>query len=215
MISKQSLTLPRPRRQAHYLSVPVAVSATHVHLTSAAIAALFCDHYQLHEYSRLAQPNLYEAYETVRLIGPRGHLDHVRVIGPPVPVNQVEISSTDALTLGIDPPIRRSGDLRETPGISIKGPRSTLRVERGVIRPLRHVHMSPADSVRIGVKDGDSLEAVAHRAPGLLRDVLARVSPEYRLEFHIDADEANALNLHAGDHVEFRKRACHRNHPNY
>jgi propanediol utilization protein len=122
--------------------------------------------------------------------------------------NQVEMSSTDALTLGIDPPIRRSGDLRETPGILIKGPRSTVRVEHGVIRPLRHVHMSPADSVLVGVKDGDFLEAVARRAPRLLRDVLVRVSPEYRLELHIDADEANELNLHAGDHVEFRKRAC-------
>jgi len=192
---------PRPRA----LRAPVSISGTHVHLTAAAIEALFSDHYRLHEYSRLLQPAVYEAYETVTLIGPRGHLDHVRVIGPPRSENQVELSSTDALALGIAAPVRRSGEVGNTPGILIKGPRSTLRLEHGVIRALRHVHMSPADSLRAGVRDGDRLEATAGRAPATLRDVLVRVSPDYRLELHIDAHEANALGLHAGDRVELRK----------
>lgn len=157
--------------------------------------------------SRLGQPHMYEADETVTLIGPRGHLSHVPVIGPPRSENQVAVSPTDALVLGIAPPVRRSGDLDETPGILIKGPRTSLRLERGVIRAFRHVHITPADSECVGVQDGDSLQAVmrAPHSPILLRDVLVRVSPDSRLELHLDMDEANARGLCSGDEVELRK----------
>ncbi len=188
--------------------MPVAVSSTHVHLAPAAIEALFCDDYRLHEHRRLVQPNLYEADETVTLIGPLGHLANVQIIGPPRSESQVEVSSADALTLGISAPVRRSGDVAGTPGVLVRGPRTSLRLEHGVIRALRHIHMSPGDSERTGVKDGDHLEAVVpdRNPPMLLRDVLVRVSPGYQLELHLDTDEADALNLHFGDHVELRGR---------
>jgi propanediol utilization protein len=150
---------------------------------------------------------MYEAAETVTLIGPRGHLSHVPVIGPPRHENQAEVSSTDALMLGIAPPVRRSGDICGAPGILIKGPRTSLRLERGVIRALRHVHMTPADAECVGVQNGDSLEAVirACHSPILLRHVLVRVSPDACLELHLDMDEANAPGLCSGDEVELRK----------
>jgi propanediol utilization protein len=200
----------RLHRPAHSpLRVSVAVSPTHVHLTAATIEELFCDRYRLHEYSPLGQPALYEAGETVSLIGPRGHLDHVRVIGPPRAENQVELSSTDAQILGISVPVRRSGDLVGTPGIVIKGPRTSVKLERGVIRALRHVHMSPADAEYAGVRDGDLIEAVirAHRPLIRLRGVLIRVSPEFRLELHLDSDEAKALGLKSSDQIELQPRA--------
>ncbi len=197
----------RPTRSP--LRVPVVISPTHVHLTTATIEELFCDHYRLHELARLGQPALYEAGETVTLIGPRGHLDHVCVIGPPRAENQVEISFTDAQTLGIAAPVRRSGDVDKTPGVVIQGPRTSARLNRGVIRALRHVHMSPADAEYVRVQDGDLIDVVvrARRPLFRLRGVLVRVSPEFRLELHIDADEASALALQSGDQIELQPRA--------
>jgi propanediol utilization protein len=199
----------RPNRPAHSpLRVPVAVSPTHVHLTAATIEELFCDHYRLHEHSRLGQPALYEAGETVTLIGPRGHLDHVQVIGPPRAENQVELSSTDAQLLGISVPVRRSGNIVGTPGLVIRGPRTSVTLQRGVIRPLRHVHMSPADAEYAGVRDGDLIEAVirAHRPLIRFGGVLIRVSPEFRLELHLDSDEAKAFRLKSSDQIELQPR---------
>ncbi len=195
------------RLPAFSLHVPVSVASTHVYLTAAAVETLFCDHYRLHERSRLGQPRMYEADETVTLIGPRGRLSHVPIIGPPRSENQVEVSPTDALVLGVAPPVRRSGDLDETPGVLIEGPRTSLRLERGVIRALRHVHMTPAESENMGVQDGDRLQALIRTrdSPVILRDVLVRVSRDSRLELHLDMDEANTLGLCSGDEVELRK----------
>lgn len=194
------------------LRVPVAISPTHAHLTEASIETLFCDHYHLHEHRRLGQPALYEAEETVSLIGPRGRLNHIPVIGPPRAANQIEITATDALRLGIAAPLRRSGQVVETPGIVIEGPRTSVRLESGVIRALHHVHMTPADAARVGVHDGERVDAVirGQRPPVFLRDVLIRVSPEFQLELHLDADEGNALGLKSGDHVELRGRGTSR-----
>jgi propanediol utilization protein len=196
-----------PHRPAHSpVRVPVAISPTHVHLTAATIEELFCDRYHLHEHARLGQPALYEAGETVTLIGPRGHLDHVCVIGPPRAENQVEISSTDARILGISARLRRSGSVTGTAGVIIKGPRTSVKLDCGVIRALRHVHMSPADAANIGVQDGELIDAVipARRPPIRVRGVLIRVSPEFRLECHLDADEAKALALESRDQVELQ-----------
>jgi propanediol utilization protein len=130
----------------------------------------------------------------------------VRVIGPPRAVNQVEISATDALALGIEAPIRESADLDGTPGVIIEGPRACMRLDRGVIRALRHLHMSPSDADRFGLKDHDRA-AVAAEYPDrrvLFHDVLVRVSPDYRLELHLNADDGSAADLRSGDHVVLR-----------
>ena len=198
----------KPRRDDSRVRVPVAISAAHVHLTQAAIEELFCDKYRLHEHSRLVQPTQYAAEESVTLIGPRGRVDNVRVIGPPRSTTQVEISQSDARALGIDAPIRKSGDLEGTPGIFIEGPRTRVPIERGVIRVLRHLHMSPRDADHLGLKDQEHVDVAGEHDPRhlLLRDVLVRVSADYRLELHLDLDEAKAAGLNSGDHVVLRRR---------
>lgn len=189
------------------LRVPVAISAAHVYLTPAIIEQLFCDRYRLHEHSRLAQPTQYAAKECVTLIGPKGRISNVRVIGPPRSVNQIEVSMTDAHTLGIDVPVRRSGDLEGTPGVLIEGPRMRVALERGVICGQPHVHMSPRDAERLGLKDQDRIEVATERHTRriLFRDVLVRVSSDCRLELHLDRDEGASAGLHSGDYIILNK----------
>jgi propanediol utilization protein len=186
------------------VSIPVAISSRHVHLTASVIEALFCDRYRLHVGAELGQTHQFAALECVTLIGPTGHrLRDVRVIGPARAVNQIEISRTDAQTLGIRAPTRESGDLIGTPGIIIEGPRSRVPLGTGVICAHRHIHMAPADAERLCLKDRDRVEvATEGNNRGLLfRDVLVRVSPGYRLELHLDTDEANAAGLRDGDYA--------------
>jgi propanediol utilization protein len=186
--------------------VTVAVSPSHVHLTPGVIEQLFCDHYRLHERSRLG-PTQFEAEESVSLIGPKGRITDVRVIGPPRKANQVELSRTDALKLGIDAPMRAPGDLEGTPGVLIKGPRTQVTLELGVIRALPHLHMNPRDADRLGLAGRDRIDVLnesdARRI--LFRDVPVRVSADYRLELHLDADEGETAGLVSGDYVLLRK----------
>ena len=191
------------RARSSFWRIPAAISATHVHLTPALIEELFCDSYKLHEQSRLAQPTQYATEESVTLIGPRGRLANIRVIGSPRSASQVEISQSDALTLGICAPVRGSGDPEGTRGILMEGPRSRVRLECGAIRALHHVHMSPTDAANLGLKEGDHITVTTedHARPLSLRDVLMRVSPDYRLELHLDPDEADAVGLRSGDYV--------------
>jgi len=191
------------------MRAPVAIAAAHVYLTPATIEKLFCDKYRLHRYLPLGQPTQYAAKETVTLIGPHGRLSNVRVIAPPRRANQVELSPTDALALGIAAPMRKSGDLEGTPGILIEGPRARVALERGVICALRHVHMNPIDADGLGIKDQDRVTVATERHTRriLFRDVLVRVSADYQLELHLDTDEAAAAGLHSGDYVILRKGA--------
>ena len=186
--------------------VTVAVSPSHVHLTAGIIEQLFCDHYRLHEHRRLG-PTQFAAEESVCLIGPKGRITDVRVIGPARKASEVELSRTDALKLGIDAPIRTPGDLAGTPGILIKGPRTQVRLELGVIRALPHLHMTPHDADRLGLADRDRMDVVnesdARRI--LFRNVPVRVSADYQLELHLDVDEGEAAGLVSGDSVLLRK----------
>lgn len=190
------------------IRVPVAISPSHVHLTPAVIEQLFCDHYRLHEQSRLGLTQ-FAAQESVTLIGPHGRLTGIRVIGPPRKMNEVELSLTDALKLGIVAPKRRPGDLDGTPGIVIKGPRMEVTLELGVIRALPHVHMAPHDADRLGVADRDLVDIVneANTRRILFRNVSVGVSADYRSELHLDVDEGNAAGLASGDYVSLRKAA--------
>jgi propanediol utilization protein len=183
--------------------IPVAILEHHVHLTQGIIEQLFCDRYKLHQHAQFSQPHQYVAEESVTLVGPRARLSNVRVIGPPRADNQIEVSQTDAVALGIQAPLRESGDLKDSPGILIEGPRACVRLDYGVIRMLQHVHMSAADADHCGLKDQDRVDVMT---PGvesriLFCDVTVRVSPEYRLELHLDADEATAAGLHPGAFV--------------
>jgi acetate kinase len=193
----------KPAAAGTPVHIPVAISARHAHLTESVIETLFCDKYRLHTQSKLVQPGEYAAEETLTLVGPHGRIPHVRIVGPPRSANQVELSRTDALTLGIDAPVRESGDLAGTPGIVLEGPRGSVKLESGVICALRHVHMCPEEAGRLGLKDQDRIQLAAQSDDRqmLFQNVVVRVSPIYRLELHLDTDEGNAAGLHSGDHV--------------
>ncbi len=177
--------------------IPIAVSARHVHVTQETLERLFGPGAQLTVRNPLSQPGQFAAQETVNLIGPRRRLDHVRILGPCRALNQVEISRTDEFHLGVDAPVRLSGNVKGSAPITLEGPKGTVTLPEGLICAMRHIHMAPMDAQAYGVKQGDEVEV---RVTGGSRDltfadVMIRVSPEFRLEMHIDTDEANAAEL--------------------
>jgi acetate kinase len=184
--------------------IPVAVSARHAHLSQATLDKLFGPRYQLQPMTVLSQRGQFSAQETVRLIGPRGALDHVRLMGPPRTHDQVEISRSDEFVLGVDAPVRISGDLANTPGITIEGPSGQLTLTSGVICARRHVHMSVEDARRLGITDCDTLSVrIDSRGRDLVfGDVTVRTAPDFTLELHLDTDEANAAGVSSGDLAE-------------
>jgi acetate kinase len=178
-------------------TIPVAISARHVHLTQEMVERLFGEGYELTERNPLSQPGQFAANETVTIVGPKRTLENVRILGPTRSRNQVEISRTDEFFLGIDAPVRASGDVKNTPGCTLIGPAGEATLEDGVICAWRHIHMTPEDAEHFGVQDKDVVE-VAIQSAGrdlIFGDVLVRVSPKYKLEMHIDTDEGNAADL--------------------
>ncbi len=177
--------------------IPVAVSARHVHLTPQSVARLFGRGHALHPRTMLGQPGQYASEETVTLIGPKGSIGQVRIVGPVRGEDQVELSRTDEIALGIDGPVRESGDLAGTPGIVIEGPAGSVTLARGVVVSLRHIHMSTADAAALGLADQDRVEVVVDSGGRQVTfgDVVVRVSPNYRLELHLDTDEGNAAGV--------------------
>jgi len=179
--------------------IPVAVSARHIHLTQAAVEHLFGAGHQLQPLHPLSQPGQFAAMECVQLVGPKGTIDKVRVLGPVRAANQVEVSMSDQRILGLHAPVRLSGDVAHSPGIRLVGPMGVLDIEAGVILAHRHIHMSPTDAVFFGVKHGQQV-AVCIKDPErelVFADVCVRVSEDFRLEMHIDTDEGNAAGVEA------------------
>ncbi|MBN2445017.1 MAG: acetate/propionate family kinase [Spirochaetales bacterium] len=179
--------------------IPVEVSAHHIHLSREHVDALFGKGYQLTIMAELSQPGQFACNETVNLIGPKGTVNRVRVLGPERKQTQIEIAMTEQFKLGVQPPIRQSGDIEGTPGITIEGPAGTITIDKGVICALRHIHMSTEEALQYGLSDKD---VVRVRIDGdrelIYGDVLIRVNPDYRLAMHIDTDEANAANIKTG-----------------
>jgi acetate kinase len=188
--------------EAQHIPIPVGVSAHHIHLSTEHLVELFGEGHELTPVAPLNQPGQYASKEQVSLVGPRGRIDRVRVLGPVRSQTQVEISRTEEFRLGIHAPVRMSGDLTGSPGLIIEGPKGQVRIEEGVICAQRHIHMTPEDALRFGLRDGD---AVSMRAEGegarevIFGDVVVRVSPKYKLELHLDTDEANAAQVSNGD----------------
>ena len=182
---------------------PIAISARHVHLTQETVEALFGDGHQLTPLRELSQPGQFAAEEEVILVGPKRQIERVRVLGPTRSKNQVEISRTDEFFLGLDAPIRASGDVANTPGITLIGADGrSVTIENGVICAWRHIHMTPKDAQEFGVKNGDVVDVEVGKA-GVrsltFGDVLIRVKESYKLEMHIDTDEGNAAELSSSD----------------
>jgi propanediol utilization protein len=177
--------------------VPINASVRHVHLSAEHVRALFGPDYRLTVRSELSQPGQYACEETVTLTGPKGSIPKVRILGPERKETQVEISRTDEFTLGVDAPVRASGELDGTPGLTIVGQSGQVKLDHGVIQALRHIHMSPEDAARFGVNDRDIVMVRVGGDRGIIfDDVLVRVSPQFRLDMHLDTDEANAADLH-------------------
>jgi acetate kinase len=181
------------------LPIPINTSAHHVHLSQEHVEALFGPGHALTHRSDLLQPGQYACEETVELVGPKGSVRRVRVLGPTRKETQVEVSRTEEFKLGIDAPIRASGDLDGSPGVTLRGEAGEVKLERGVICAMRHIHATPEDALRFALRDRDIVRV---RVPGerslVFGDVLVRVKPDYALEMHIDTDEANAAELSAG-----------------
>jgi acetate kinase len=184
--------------------IAIAVSARHAHLSQSTLDRVFGPGWQLRPRTWLSQTGQFAAQETVTLIGPAGRIQNVRVMGPPRPRDQVELSRTDELALGIEAPVRISGDLNGTPGIVIEGPAGRVALSNGVISARRHVHMSPQDAQRLGVHDGQSVQVKVDSQDRdlMFGDVTVRIAPDFRLELHLDTDEANAAGIRNGDSGE-------------
>jgi propanediol utilization protein len=183
------------------------ISARHVHLTPQHVEELFGPGHKLTPMKELYQPGAFAANEVVTVIGPRQRIiPNVRILGPCRDFSQVELAFTDSISLGIDAPVRLSGNHHQTPGCWIMGPQGMIELKQGVIRAERHVHMSPADAAYYGVRPGDRLHMrVVSDCPIVLENLICRVDPKSRLEVHIDTDEGNACNLPAATTVELFK----------
>lgn len=182
--------------------VPVNISARHVHLSPAHVEALFGPA-GLTVLRPLMQPGQFAANETVAVIGPQGSFAKVRVLGPARGDTQLEISLTDARTLGLDVPVRLSGNIAGTPGITLESHRGRVVVPQGVIVAARHVHLDPATAQRFGVANGQKVRIrTTSGRPLVFEDVVVRINPNFVPEFHVDTDEGNAAQVRDGDLVE-------------
>jgi len=185
----------------------VHISARHCHLTQPDVDVLFGAGYQLTAMRRLYQDTDFAANETVAVVGPRQRMiPEVRILGPCRKFSQVELAFTDAISLGIDAPVRLSGDIEGTPGCLLIGPKGILVLRQGVIRAERHVHMGNGDAAFYGVKHLDRMSLrVEGPCPATLEGLLVRINPDWKLEVHIDTDEANCCDLPHATRVTLTK----------
>jgi putative phosphotransacetylase len=183
--------------------VPVGLSNRHLHLSRQDLDTLFGKGYELTKFKDLSQPGQYAATEKVDIVGPKGTLKGVRVLGPVRKDTQIEISLADGFVLGVTPPVRDSGDIEGSPGCKIIGPMGEVVLEKGVIAAARHIHMHTSDAEVFGVKDKDIVSVKVEGKRGLIfENVLVRVHPTYALEMHVDIDEGNAAQIKNGDQLE-------------
>ena len=173
------------------------ISARHVHLSKEDLATLFGEGYQLTNKKDLSQPGQFACEERVTVVGPKRELKNVSILGPVRPESQVELSMTDARSIGLTAPIRESGDLEGSTPCKLIGPCGEIELKKGVIIAKRHIHMTPADAEKYGVVDKQIVK-VAVNTEGrslVFGDVVCRVSPKYALAMHLDTDEANAAGM--------------------
>jgi len=184
------------------MQVKIEVSARHIHPSQADLDKLFGSGFTLTKYKDLSQTGQFAAEERVRLVGPAGVVEKVRVLGPCRKETQVEVSETDAKTLGLEPPVRDSGDLEKSSGVKIVGPVGEVDLKRGLILALRHLHMDPATAKKLGLKNGDRVKVdVGGKRDLLFENVLVRVDSTFRLAMHIDTDEANAAGINENNNM--------------
>ncbi|MFQ2312694.1 phosphate propanoyltransferase [Aeromonas dhakensis] len=183
-------------------AIPVGISNRHVHLAQQDVEALFGKGYTLMPLKPLRQPGQFAAEECVTVVGPKGSLTRVRVLGPTRPVSQLEISRADCFTLGIKAPVRESGQLENTGSALLIGPAGHVELRSQVICAWRHIHLSPQDARQLNVTHGQKVRVRSDGERQLTFDeVVVRVRDDFALEFHIDTEEANAAGLKNGAQV--------------
>lgn len=176
--------------------IPVGISNRHIHLSQNDVERLFGVGYQLTPMKDLSQPGQFACKETVTLCGPKGAIEKVRVLGPARSQTQIELLAGDAFKLGVKVPVKLSGDLQGTPGLTIVGPKGSVQTAQGVIAAQRHIHMAPADAQRFGVQDGQLVcIKVGGLRGGIYSKVAIRVTTSSQLECHLDMEEANAMGV--------------------
>ena len=181
--------------------IKIEVSARHIHLKKEDFEKLFGEGTELTVKKELSQPGMFAANETVSIKNKSFQIDNLRIVGPLRSYTQIELSKTEARKFKIDPPLRRSGDIKDTPEIIIIGPKREVKVNDGMIIAKRHIHMTPEDAKEINAKDGDLLKVKTEGERGLtFENVVARVDENFSLAMHIDTDEGNAGGIaRAGD----------------
>jgi putative phosphotransacetylase len=180
--------------------VMIETSARHVHVSRADLDILFGEGYELHPKKELSQPGQYACEERVAVAGLKGRFPAVSILGPVRPQTQVELSLSDARALGIKAPVRESGDVAHSPGCKLAGPKGTVELSEGVIIAKRHIHATPADAEKYGLRDKQVVQ-VKYDGEGralIFGDVVVRVRPDFSLAMHIDTDESNAGRVASG-----------------
>ena len=200
-IGKEVRTQPAP-------TLLVNSSARHMHISPENLETLFGPGAKLTVHKWLYQEGQFASEQTVTLIGPRRRvIPNLRILGPCRNLTQIELAITDAIQLGVDLPVKMSGDIKDTPGGYVMGPKGMLEMKEGLIRAARHVHMSPADATFYGVKHLDriTLKVTSPACNTRFDDLIVRVDPSFKLEVHMDTDEANACDLERATKVELFK----------
>ena len=186
--------------------LPIALSNRHIHVSQKDLDVLFGEGYELTKMKDLSQPGQYACEEKVDVVGPKNTIKGVRILGPVRPSTQFEISIADAFVLGVKPELRNSGDIKETPGAKLIGPKGEVELSEGLIVAARHIHMHTTDAEKFQVADKDIVSIKVSGDRGLVFDnVLVRVSDEFYLEMHVDVEEGNAAGVKNGDLVELIK----------
>jgi len=186
--------------------LPIALSNRHIHLSQKDLDVLFGEGYQLTKMKDLSQPGQYACEEKVDIVGSKGTIKGVRILGPDRPSTQFELSVSDAFSLGVKPIVRNSGDIKGTPGAKLIGPKGEVEIEEGIIVAARHIHMHTKDGEEFGVADKDIVDIKVGGERGLVfNNVLVRVSESFALEMHVDIEEGNAAGVKNGDLVELIK----------
>ncbi len=186
--------------------LPIALSNRHIHLSREHLDILFGEGYELTKKKDLSQPGQYASEELVDVVGPKREIKGVRILGPVRGDTQLEVSIADAFHLGVQPMVRNSGDIINTPGAKIIGPKGEVEIKEGIIVASRHIHMHTTDGEEFGVKDNEIVKVKVEGPRGLIfENVLVRVNKAYALEMHVDLEEGNAAGINNGDMVEIIK----------
>jgi len=206
----EKMNIPSIDKAKPSKKIVTGVSVKHVHLTDNHIEELFGKGYKLNSLKDLSQPGQYAAKEVVTLVGSRlTALQNTRVLGPPREVSQVELAKTDCISLGVDAPTRISGNISGSAPIVIVGPKGSINLPEGAIRAERHIHMSPQDAKFFNLSDKSYVDIMVSGPRGLtFNNVIVRISPDYKTEFHVDTDDANTCDLVNGSLVEIVDASC-------